>query len=938
MSSAETWCRQSLVLVGFSALIGLACQRPADGPVRLVDVADRSVMAQSPLLTPVVPQPPSATEVWTSDFEGDALARLGWPDYGREWGGAWLEDDPAHGQVLCVGADGSEQFSIHIPARALTRYRVTRVLDTEWSDFDLRLVELSTRPPRRVEATDVAARIRNLRDTRTVFAKGAVLAVHRFARPAVGSWDRAELEFVSNLDTRTLALAFERVRDPSRPLVASACLARLVVERLEASPRQDLEWLREAKNVARAGEDAPGLVKRGRLLPLRRLMASRAPYDENYGVRDALFAPAPSRLRFPLELPPQARFAFSYGLSAGSRIGDEVDFEVMVEAGGGSRRVFHGTAAIGRRGEGWHWYEGVVDLSPWAGDRIVLELRTTTSTPRGFGLWGDPVIAVPRPVGARPNLVLIGIDTLRADRLSAYGYGRPTSPHLERLAADGVRFGRAISASNWTVPSFASIFTGLTPASHGVVNEEFRMNEAVETLAERLREGGWRTHAVAYKAALFGLGLDEGFDRWLNLPTSNRTAQDNLDKALAMIDREGDQRFFLFLHLDDPHQPFNQPPPYDRRFSDPGRRDRLGFELPVMIRNSAVRGCDRCVERGQPTDDFVHEAQALYDAAVAYTDDRIGQLVAALRERGLYDDTVIAVVSDHGEVIYDRHRLWGHGALLLADEMVHVPLIVKPAAGAGPAGVVVESQVRTTDLLPTLLEAVGLTAPDGPDARSLWPLVEADGEDRVAFFENPQRRVIGLRTGEWKYVLRSHAGKSYGQLYDLAADPAETVNLALERPRVVAELDELLARFLLRTREGPFLLVVGDGEPGTYRLTLDGAEPGGVRALLGLAPQSAGAGEPRRTAGGGRVLALARVDFDPEGRIAATLSRDGRPLNRVEALGAELAGYDPGTWERLLSDPGVYFLRGPAQVGAARVGRPTNVDQVEDLRALGYID
>ena len=934
----------------------LGCGQQA-GPslIRLVEIADASVVADSPLLAPPAVGPAVSTLAWSTDFSGDALADLGWPDWGRSSASAWVDEASDGERVVCVGSDADEVFSIAIPARSLTRYRLSRRLKTDWAGFDLRIVESSMKVPRQSgRAQGLAGRSQRAHQTiRSLVAKAATLAVHRFPPAEAGRWSEAQVDFVTSLDTRTLVVGFERVGDASRPLNAGACFAEVVVERFEPDVEQDLNlvrsaWLRSddtGYDAVEAGEDAVlGLVKRGRLLPMRRLKASQPPYDENYGVRDALFAPAPTRLRFALTLPLAPRFSFAYGLAAGSRIGDEVEFEVSVERQGMSESVFRRTATIGRGGRGWHWQEAKVDLARWEGETVVLELRTTSSTPRGFGLWADPVIDAPRARADPPNVILIGVDTLRADRLSAYGHDRPTSPNLDRLAADGVRFARAISASNWTAPSFASIFTGLPAASHGVVNEEFEMAGVVETLAERLQSAGWRTHAVAYKAALFGLGLDQGFDRWLNLPTSNRTAQTNLDKALAVLERDGDRRFFLFLHLDDPHQPFNQPAPFDRTFADPEARRHLDFELPISIRNAAVGGCERCMANGRPTPEFVAEAQALYDAAVAYTDDRIGALIDDLHRRGLYDDTVIAVVADHGEVLYDRFGLWGHGAVHLADEMVHVPLIIKPAGEPRGRGEVVEAQVRTTDLVPTLLESVGLSGGEGPDAESLWPLIDGgDPEARVvakqvAFFENPQRDVVGLRTPQWKYVLRTHGGRTYAQLYDLLADPGESDNLAGGRPETVARLNEVLARFLLRTREGPFLLVVDDGNPGTRRLGIAGVEPSEQRSLLGLLPAPAGDSRDLSVAGGGKVLALLQLDLAAGRTVEATLSTGGRPLFEVEVEGADVARYDPAHWERLLATPGIYLLRGPEQAGAKRVGRPTNVDQVEDLRALGYID
>jgi len=902
--------------------------------VRLIDHADRSVVAVSPLLEASPTAEAPATTIWHSDFEGDILRDLDWPFWGRGVG-AWTATDRENGQIVCLSGDRTEQFSILIPAEPLTQYRVTRRLRTDWVNLDLRVVEsAATIPEGEVPRSDWARR-RVIYDR--IMGKASALAAHRFGGDGGAGWVETELAFTSNLGTRTIGIVFDRVGDASRPLEAEACLARLSVERLDPDPAQEVALLRSAWSTE--ADRGLGLVKRGRLLPLRRARVSKPPYDDNYEVRDALFAPAPTRLRFPMTLPDQPRLTFSYGLSSGSQIGDQVQFQVVVEHEGESTSVFQRQAEVGEQGEGWHWHDALVDLAAWSGEEVVLELRTRSATQRGFGLWANPMIDSPRRRGDPPNLVLIGIDTLRADRLSVYGHERPTSPNLDRLAGDGVRFARAISASNWTSPSFASMFTGLPASSHGVVNQEFSMNQSLETLAEGLQSAGWRTHAVVYKAALFGLGLDQGFDRWFNLPTSHRTAQNNLDKALAFLDTVDDRQFFLFFHLDDPHQPFNQPPPFDREFSNPEVWERLGLELPLSIRNGAVSGCESCIEEKRPTDEFVDVAQELYDGAVAYTDDRIGALIGELRRRGIYEDTVIVVVSDHGEVLFDRQRLWGHGALLMSDELVHVPLIIKPAGRSSHSGQVVDTQVRTTDLPPTLMEALGLAAEPGADSRSLWPLVEGDeSADRVAFFENPQRNVMGLRTPNWKYVIRWVEDVPYRGLYDLQQDPGEKTSVAKARPQERARLDEMLARFMLRTRSGPFVLVVGDGAPGTFQLVIETAGEGGQRSLVGLPPRPETQSDDLEVAGGGRVLALVQLDLEPGQPIRASLMRAGQRVATVRGGSDDLSPYDPGAFDRLLESPGAYLLQGPDRVGSTRVGPPTQVDQVEDLRALGYIE
>jgi arylsulfatase A-like enzyme len=954
------------------ATVGLSCGPSGEAPrlVRLVDLATREAVVESPLLSlaPVVEL--ASRTLWESRFDDEALAELGWSAESDYYDRLSVREDAELGRVVCLRGDRPRRYPVLLKARPLGRYRVTRVGRSELPDLDLRIVESSVGLKVRSEINSAVDRQRLLRGA--FLEKGATPAVHRFtASAAPGGWDRSSVDFTTSLDTRTLVLLLDRVDQRAS---AEACLAEVTIEEIEATPEQELALLarawtppQAARATAGAGaEPGLGLVKRGSLLPVRRLRATRPPYDENYEHRDALFAPAPTTLRFRVHVPAGGRLTFSYALARGSQFGDAARFEVAVGERGEWTGVFAEEISIGEEGAGWHWRQAEVGLERWSGRRIELELRTGfardtasdegASGRRALALWGNPIVDAPRRPDDPPNVILIGVDTLRADRLSSYGHESLTTPNLDRLAAEGIRFDQAVSASNWTAPSFASIFTGLAASRHGVTNAELAMSDGAVTLAEHLRAGGWRTHAVVYKAFLFGLGLEQGFDRWFNLPTSKRTGQVNLDKALAWLERHHDRRFFLFLHLDDPHQPFNQPPPFDLAFGDAAAHEALELDLPISITRSAVNGCPHCFEGRLPRSEFVPVAQALYDGAVAYTDDRIGALLGRLRAYGIYDDTVIAVVSDHGEVIYDRQGAWGHGALLLTDDLVRVPMILKPANSRPfEPGLVVHEQVRATDLLPTLLEAAGLEAGPGTgaerpvalpeaDSRSLWPLIEgAEEGERLAFVENPRRGTVGLRTLDWKYVVRSYPGGSVQHLlYDLGEDPGELINLAGVRLVERARLGDLLAGFLLRTRPGPFVLVLGDGEPGQYRLVLETGEDVGLSSWIGLPPFAAtgGPGRDRPVVAGGRVLSLFELDLGPGQVARASLSSGEKTLASRSATQESFVAYADGTLERLaeLPAPAIYFLRGAPPLDAGREAATTNLDQLEDLKALGYIE
>jgi arylsulfatase A-like enzyme len=491
-----------------------------------------------------------------------------------------------------------------------------------------------------------------------------------------------------------------------------------------------------------------------------------------------------------------------------------VEFRVTGRRGEGpAEELFAAEIALGPDAGSWHWHAAEVDLARFAGGRLRLTLSTRApASSRGYALWGHPVIDAPRAAGDPPNVIWIAVDTLRADRLSSYGHSDSTSPHLDALAADGIRFHDAISTAHWTRPAFASLFTGKTPARHGVLRPLLPLAAEHTTLAERFRAGGWITHAVLYKPYLYADGHDQGFDSWFNVPQIATFAEQNLRKALIWLQRNGDRRFFLFLHFDDPHQPLTQPPAFIAA-ADRTEMRALGLRLPVQVeddhvalrdaRSGSVVRCERCAAE---TARFRRLARRLYDDEVSFVDDRIGALIAYLKQRGLYDDALIAFVSDHGETLWDHDEIYGHsGEAGLYDELIRVPLILKPPAGLGlPRGAVVRTQVRAFDLMPTLLELAGLAPEEGLDARSLVPLLRdgdgAEAEGRVAFSQS-KRGAVAVRHAGFKFV--SELSPPRERLFDLGADPGERNDVAAAHPEVVAAMRRRAAAY--RGQQGPTL-------------------------------------------------------------------------------------------------------------------------------------
>jgi arylsulfatase A-like enzyme len=465
---------------------------------------------------------------------------------------------------------------------------------------------------------------------------------------------------------------------------------------------------------------------------------------------------------------------------------------------------------------------GVVGLlGAWSYDREVLR-------------EGRLLAAMPAPPRGTPNVLLLVLDTVRADHLSLYGYARPTTPNLERLARRGVVFREARSAAPWTLPSHASLLTGRWPHELNV-GEHAPLDRTFPTLAERLAAHGYATagfvantyfcnswfglargfaHYEDYYAENLLISPEEalrctGVGRWIirragtvagARPDATRTPKTaeriNAD-LLRWLDANPGRRFFAFLNYMDAHDPYALPPGVAPRFGDPSPT----AEDAETIRTwSQFLHGHAMAPAGGPTDRERTLVRDAYDDCLAYLDDQLGRLFAELERRGRMDDTLVIVTSDHGEA-FGEHGLYGHGVSLYRPEL-HVPLlIVGPKAGV-PAGRDVAAPVSLRDIPATVVERLGLgaradaTFPGRTLARGWEPSLEGTStapDDpviaSVAIRERPRRRKVPGRAPAYNGPMASVIvdGRTYirdayraEELYDVAGDPGETRNRAGE--------------------------------------------------------------------------------------------------------------------------------------------------------------
>ena len=390
-----------------------------------------------------------------------------------------------------------------------------------------------------------------------------------------------------------------------------------------------------------------------------------------------------------------------------------------------------------------------------------------------------------------PNVLLILVDTLRQDHLGCYGWWRNTSPKIDALAAKSIRFDRAYSTAPWTLPSVASVLTGLYPSSHGAVQLRTALPSTALTLAEILRARGYATAGVVSHSILTARwGFHQGYDTYLDTEARGHdyvstpgvtTEAQSLVKQLAHRKRP----FFLFVHYFDPHYEYKRHPEYG--FAPPSAGRLRGNESIAKLREM----------RADLSQEEIQFIQDLYDEEIRFTDAGIGRLLATLKREGVYDDTLIVFVADHGEE-FMAHGWIGHTRTLY-DELVKVPLIVHPPRYRG-GGRVVKEPVSLVSLTPTILDITGVdTEGLSFQGDSLAPLIAGGAENGhsivfsevdfiplVGVYEEKLTHKKAITTKEFQLVRDQITGKE--ELYNLAADPAEQRDLAASRPRLLKAL------------------------------------------------------------------------------------------------------------------------------------------------------
>jgi arylsulfatase A-like enzyme len=557
---------------------------------------------------------------------------------------------------------------------------------------------------------------------------------------------------------------------------------------LEPQVRVGAGWRRLPARIADVERDAEGAFVRTRLeLPPA---PAGAPLDVSLratalaeGVAGPIETPA-------LAIPAQAALEFAIGVLEPAAGEGPVEFRVESCTAGACAPLFRETFDPAAAAGGG-WQERSVPLTDLSGQTRSLRFETRARAGAAFSLpvWANPTVVAREP--RRPDehdVIVLSVDTLRADHLPSYGYARETAPFVdEGLARQGTLFETFVAAAATTGPAHMSLFTSLHPSVHGILDGFAVLPTRAVTLAELLRAQGYATAAVTEDGPLSARQFGRGFDAFsenksAHVDVPSGQVDRTFTQARRWLERHGDRRFFLFLHTFQVHAPYAPPPAYERLFEE-----AAGAAPPARPGDA---------ERLQ------------YDREIRYVDDELRAFFGFLEARGLLRHTIFVLLSDHGDAFLE-HGLLGHGADVHA-EVMHVPLVFR---GPGVArGRRVARPVAHVDLMPTLLELVGVTPPASLQGRSFAPLLRAGAGDASAAAPAPifseawyrwgslpggkriavAQPTFAVRVGDRK-LIRVPRGAGFGYAYyDLAADPGERVDLAAREREAAGELRALL--------------------------------------------------------------------------------------------------------------------------------------------------
>ena len=531
--------------------------------------------------------------------------------------------------------------------------------------------------------------------------------------------------------------------------------------------------------------------------------------------RNVIYLHSPVTISFPVTVPQNGFLHFGMGIAAKDA---PVKFEVSVSGVAGEMfsKVITDPEV---------WDDGAINLARWSGKKINLQLRTESEHAGAVALWANPILSSSK-LPALPNVLIYTVDTLRADHASLYHYQRDTTPFLSKFGANGVVFEDCQAQSTWTKSSIASMMTSLYSFTHGIMNDSGTIPPGAATIAEQLREAGYVTASIVASPFVGrSTGLERGFDYLMEFPvirrqrnarTDGETDSGALNRVIfPWLDRHHDEPFFLYAHSTDPHAPYGPPPPFDAKFANPAQnaefnRNYARFRTNHEYGGGAMISPEMCQKAGINGNRFLGQAVDRYDAEVLHNDYSFELLIDKLKQLGVLDNTLIIVMSDHGEEFWD-HGWTAHGHTVY-QELTHAVLLLwNPSLLPTPRRV--KEPVQLIDVMPTIFDLLKLKAPPIMEGQSLEPLARGHHFQRsglVIASRFAAAQPIGLVPENatdsfaiidehWKFIYRNksaHTGAKKVELYDRSSDRAERHDVSGEHPDLIQERTAALSQWI----------------------------------------------------------------------------------------------------------------------------------------------
>ena len=512
-----------------------------------------------------------------------------------------------------------------------------------------------------------------------------------------------------------------------------------------------------------------------------------APVKIGNEVRPATIVPADSTISFTIKIP-EGKPVLELG--AGSQgMNAENPLMVAIQEGAATKRLAEFTASSTK------WHDRRIDLSSFAGKQVRLDLKSSAEkAPNGFVAWSSPEIfdsAAKRP---GPNIILFSIDALRPDHLSSFGYPIKTSPNIDTFSGRSIVFTNAYCTSPSTLPSHASILTGLYAGKHQVGKRTKmmprlqRIPDDLVTLAELAAERDYRTAAITddgYVSSFYG--FQQGFRQYIeNNDVEKNEVVTTIDDGIEWLKENKSRPFFLFLHSYEVHEPFTPPlSAFRHLFPQFPLKDGKSPE----IYNEWLK--DVMIGKIIPTPEEKDLVKKAFDAEIYFFDQQFGRLLKEIEKLDLDQNTILIVFSDHGQQFFDRGNGFGHANSLFVEE-IKVPLIIHVP---GKSHQQIQAPVSLVDIYPTVADLIGAKKHPVVDGINLLHPADKQPENRAVYYEihYADKALWGMQNHEYKLIVDSVDGDFF---FDIRKDPKETRNLKNLSPRAMSIMQDLLATYI----------------------------------------------------------------------------------------------------------------------------------------------